>query len=265
VRRPARDQGRTVFLQAPHRYAAPLARSLLSIVHADDWLTPNVHREHSGEPAFEFTAVPSCDPHDWPREGAGLELDLAAGRHSDRLPPEYRQGLPGRGYVNYLEAQAVVRRLEAMVQESDPTDAAPIAVLALYESQVELLRRLIGQSETLRTRRDRLEIALPSQLHQRECDTVLLSLTRSHTHRCVAFGEDAQELPLALTRARSRLVVFGDPGMLCKRTHWHGPLDHLDASASHQELLRLSRLFACAQQQARALLLPCGLANGTSA
>jgi hypothetical protein len=266
--RPSAEQGRAVFLQIPHRFTPPLARSLLSIVHCGDWLTAEVHGEHGGEPAFEFAAIPNCDAHDWPREGAGLELDLSAGRHADRLPAEFRQGLPGRGYVNYLEAQAVVRRLESLVQEGDPaveaTAAGPIAILALYESQAELLRRLIGQSEILRPRRETLLVALPSQMHQRECDTVLLSLTRSHTHRCVAFGQDAQELPLALTRARCRLVIFGDPGMLCKRSHWHGPLDHLDAAASHQEWLRLSRLFACAQQQARALLLPCGLANGTS-
>ena len=54
---------------------------------------------------------------------------------------------------------------------------------------------------------------------------------------------------------------FGDPGMLCKRMHWTGPLDHLDAHASSQEHLRLSRLYHCVQQQAKALVMSNGLAN----
>ena len=90
-------------------------------------------------------------------------------------------------------------------------------------------------------------------MHQRECDLVFLSLTRSHTHRCAAYGEDVRELPLAMTCARSRLLVFGDPGSLCKRTSWHGPLEHLDAHASQEEHLRLSRLLAFLQNQAPAL------------
>ena len=85
-------------------------------------------------------------------------------------------------------------------------------MLAVYEGQVELLRRLVEQSEILRARTYPLEVALPSRWHQRECDVVFLSLTRSHAHRSVAFGEDVKELPLALTRARSRLFLFGDPG-----------------------------------------------------
>jgi superfamily I DNA and/or RNA helicase len=125
-----------------------------------------------------------------------------------------------------------------------------------------LLRRLIEQSEILRGRGFPLEVALPSRLHQRECDIVFLSLTRSHAHRCVAFGEDVKELPLALTRSRSRLLVFGDPGSLFKRASWHGPLDHLDASSAHQELLRLSRLLALLQKQGPALPLANGSLHG---
>ena len=46
--------------------------------------------------------------------GKGI-ADLSAPRHADRLPVGLRQGLPARGFVNYLEAQALVRRLETWV------------------------------------------------------------------------------------------------------------------------------------------------------
>ncbi len=115
-------------------------------------------------------------------------------------------------------------------------------VLALYEAQAELLRRLVGRSAILRARPFPLEIAVPSQVRHRECDVLVLSLTRSHAHRCVPLGEDAADLALALTRPRQRLLVFGDLGTLVKRTNWQGPLDHLDAPDAHVEALRVGRL-----------------------
>src|SRR5262249_39396141 len=42
-------------------------------------------------------------------------------------------------------------------------------------------------------------------------------------------------LVLALTRAAARLLIFGDPGTLARRTQWQGPLDHLDEAASERE------------------------------
>jgi hypothetical protein len=71
---------------------------------------------------------------------------------------------------------------------------------------------------------------------------VLVSLTRSHGHRAVAFSDSADELVLALTRARSRLVVFADAGTLARRLQWQGALDGLDAQAAERERALLARL-----------------------
>ena len=257
--RPMHDPQRTVFLQTPYRFKPSLGAIVQAVVRAGDWLLAS--QSSNNDKAFEFVAVPPLARHDWPREGAGLEFDLSASRQADRLPTGLKQGLPPRGFVNYSEAQALIRRLESWMQKDLNGHPCSVAVSALYEGQVELLRRLVEQSEILRGRSFPLEIALPSRMQQREYDVFFLSLTRSHGHRAVAFGEDVRELPLALTRARSRLLVFGDPGTLSKRIHWHGPLDHLDAFASHQELVRLSRLVAYLQAQSALLVTSKGAAH----
>jgi hypothetical protein len=259
--RPVHDHERTIYLQTPYRFERPLAQIVQSVVRVRDWLPAGGPHETIGAKAFEFVAVPPFTKQEWPREGAGLELDLTAARHADRLPVGLRQSLPAHGFVNYLEAQALIRRLETW-QRTEANASRRVAVLALYEGQVQLLRRLVEQSEVLRARDFVLEVALPSRLHQRECDVVFLSLTRSHAHRCVAFGEDVKELPLALTRPRSRLLVFGDPGSLFKRTTWHGPLDHLDALSGQQELLRLSCLLSYLQKHGHGLPTANGVAHG---
>ncbi|MSQ92938.1 MAG: hypothetical protein EXR98_00105 [Gemmataceae bacterium] len=249
------DHERTAFLQMPHRYAPSLAKIVQSVVRANDWLIqvvarpedPATRQRVGNGSSFEFVAVPPLAKTDWPRDGAGQELDLTTPRSGERLPVGLRNGLPVRGYVNYAEAQALIRALEGWTREASAAPTCRVAVLALYEGQVELLRRLVEQSEILRARNFPLEVALPSRLHQRECDIVFLSLTRSHAYRAVAYGEDVKELPLALTRARSRLLIFGDPGSLFNLAGWHGPLEALDAQAAQQDLLGVSRLLAYLQ------------------
>jgi hypothetical protein len=214
------------------------------------------------------------------RGGAGLEVDLADSRPLEQLPAELRAALPREGLINYFEARAVVRYLEGLLTDQRfraaalewrrkagclgnpidcesaslgtvagcrPVHSPIVAVMTPYVSQAELIRLLIAQSHALAMSDVRVEIGLPTDFRQRECLVGLVSLTRSHTHRAVTYGEGPGALALALTRAAGRLVVFADPGTLARRTVWQGAVDHLGeaAAASERELAtRLLRLFS---------------------
>src|SRR5439155_3886612 len=114
-----------------------------------------------------------------PRGGAGYEADLAHAASAERLPPELRAALPRQGLINQPEAAALVQALEALVADSGfrnesaawqkdrlpdgcarlealdgckgsaANHAPAIAVTALYDSQVRLLRLLVSQSAAL--------------------------------------------------------------------------------------------------------------------
>ncbi|HEV3258973.1 MAG TPA: AAA domain-containing protein, partial [Gemmataceae bacterium] len=161
------------------------------------------------------------------RAGAGLELDLSDRRHHDRLPRELRPHLPAEGLVNYLEAQAVVRALETLAAEPTVRAAVEsagqvggrrpvIAVLALYPAQVELIRLLVGQATGLADCGIEFEVGAPAVFREREVLVAVLSLTRSHAHHAVTFGDSPQVLALALTRASKKLILLGDPGTLVR-------------------------------------------------
>src|SRR5262249_10186421 len=155
------------------------------------------------------------------------------------------------GLINYFEARAVVRYLEGLLTDQrfraaalewrrqagclgNPLDCesaslgagagcpsvhSPLcARMSPYVCQAELIRLLIAQSHALAMSDVRVEIGLPTDFRQRECLVGLVSLTRSHTHRAVTYGEGPGALALALTRAAGRLVVFADPGTLARRT-----------------------------------------------
>jgi hypothetical protein len=117
-----------------------------------------------------------------------------------------------------------------------PVVPAPsVAVLCLFPAQVELLRTLVRRSPRLAGSSIPIEVGLPDCLAQRECLAALVGLTRSHTHRAVPFSDMPERLVQALTRPVSRLILFGDPGTLLRRSQWHGALDHLDELAGSLE------------------------------
>jgi hypothetical protein len=275
-----RDLGRTVSLDVPHRARPGLDAWLADLLSDRDCPVPSrpvPAGGPDGAPAVEFVPVPPLEgdrrrhrggrgPAEPAatltrlRGGAGLELDLTDGRHRDRLPADLRPLLPADGLVNYLEAQAVVRALTALV--ADPALAASaarrglsrptVAVAALYRAQAELIRLLVRQTPALAAAAVDLQIGVPADFRQREAQVVLVSLTRSHTHRAVTFGDGAPTLALALTRARDHLLLFGDPGTLVRRTQWEGPVDHLDAAPAARERELIGRLVGYLQGQGSA-------------
>ncbi len=277
-----RNLGRTVLLTTPQRWQPGLAHWVADLASpplmAGDYDGPPAvdfvmvppaqglesrrHSESEGRRRQGGTATATARPRTG-RGGAGLEIDLSSplrqgteARRSDPLPAELRSVLPAQGLVNFPEAQAVVRAIEVLL--ADPTILAEascwqqrlcglparhpaLAVMALYPAQVELIRCLLRRASLPATAL-RLEVGLPLAFRQRECHTALVSLTRSHTHRAVAFGDSPDQLVLALTRPAGRLILFGDPGTLARRSQWPGAVDHLDDLAAGRERRLISRL-----------------------
>ncbi|MBY0524675.1 MAG: AAA family ATPase [Gemmataceae bacterium] len=219
--------------------------TFVEFVSVPPLVTEGEHRRptEAGSSRFENGRRVAVSPR--PRVGkggAGLELDLSDARHRDRLPSELRPILPAHGLVNYLEAQAVVRMLERLV--ANPTLRAVlqrqpgrpvIGVLALYPAQAELIRAMVKSTPALAACDLDIRVDVPAAFRERECHTALISLTRSHAHRAVAFGEAPQQLALALTRARAKLILFGDAGTLARRAQWEGTVDHLDEKNAARE------------------------------
>jgi hypothetical protein len=206
------------------------------------------------------------------RGGGGLEFDLADTRARARLPNDLRISLPARGLVNFEEAQAVVQVVETILADSRfridgeawqgpcpisqgrcPQPASSpgthvsgphrvaLGVIALYPAQAELINLLLERS-TLDRGALRVQVGLPQDFHQRDTLITVVSLTRSHTHRAVSYGEGPDFLVQAFTRANSRLILVGDVGTLVRRSQWQGPLDHLDSPSARRERAVIEQL-----------------------
>jgi hypothetical protein len=184
-----------------------------------------------------------------------LELDLTDRRHRERIPAELRPHLPEHGFANYTEAQAILRALEAFARNPSVLDCQDksarcnfsaekngVAVIALYSAQAALIRSLVQQSVSLAQSGLCVAVGVPEDFREREFGLVLISLTRSHVHRAVAFGEGPRQLSLAMTRARRKVILFGDPGTLLRRRQWEGRLEQLTDIEAAAERAWVERL-----------------------
>jgi hypothetical protein len=255
------DHGRTARLLHCHRMAAGMSLVLtdwLALANLASGRCDNGAAEHA---PVEFIPVPPLSrprpqPHDrlrrgsrnhetaaavdasavvLPKSGAGLELDLSDPRQRERLPAELRTGLPTRGFANYLEAQSILHAVRSLSQgEHKPV----IAVIALDPAQAALLRNMIGTQLPHAT----IQVGTPGSFRHQEFGTVLVSMTRSHSHRPVHYGDALSALALAMTRARHKLILFADPGTLLRRAQWSGPVEQRDESTCLREREFLLRL-----------------------
>jgi hypothetical protein len=244
------DTGRTARLHAQHRMRPAVAAFACAL--GFDGVCPSARPNAPAIiPAVEFIPVPALANEPLARRrgdvglngqqrrlpplrgGAGFDIDLSDPRQRDRLPADLLPILPPRGFVNLPEAEAIVRLVDNLIADlpGSPADRpASIAVLALFEAQAALIRHLLNTVCPVP-----LHIASATEFRQCEADLVVISLTRSHGHRAVTYGDELTSFPIAVTRARQRLVLVGDPGTLSRRTHWDGPLDHLHADAARCE------------------------------
>jgi hypothetical protein len=261
-----RDLGRTAWLPVAHRMAPALRRVVADLLGAcAEGVIP--HSAPGADITVEFIPIfcKSKNARDqrgprrpeptstWPATGSGLEIDLAAPRSGERVAHELRAQLPACGFVNLAEARAVVRKLEQLVAKpregNGAGDGPHIIVMALYAAQAELICLLLQQSHALSHHTSSIAVGVPAQFRHREADAVLVSLTRSHKHRAVAYGEGPVALAQAWTRARRLLIVVGDPGNLIRRCQWRGVVDHLDEAAADRECQLLHGLVRYLQGQ----------------
>ena len=121
-----------------------------------------------------------------------------------------------------------------------------IGVISGYQAQVELVRRLIDPQNDARWRNLQIEVATVDSFQGRECDVVLYSTVRSNQQYNIGFLRDYRRINVALSRARSALVIVGDDFMLRSATTGMGEnpfakvLEHIRSHPNDCEIVPAS-------------------------
>lgn len=134
----------------------------------------------------------------------------------------YESGAEGTSFFNKVEANVVVKLVDTLVPISKDNLKreknnlhSRIGVISPYAGQVRLLRRLINGREERG-----VEVCTVDGFQGREKDVIIFSSVRNNENRRVGFLQDWRRLNVAITRARTLLIVVGHKETLREDKHW---------------------------------------------
>ncbi len=99
-------------------------------------------------------------------------------------------------------------------------------IIAPYKAQIEKLRALVMKTAALDNVRDNISVNTVDAFQGQERDVIYISLTRSNEKNEIGFLKEYRRMNVAMTRARTKLVILGDSGTLGKDSFYNDVLDY---------------------------------------
>jgi hypothetical protein len=153
-------------------------------------------------------------------DGAPLEVVDTAGRGFEEETPEGSDSKQNPGEADLVASE--VRRVLAL-----GLPPGEVAVISPYDAQVQRLRQLLAAEVE-----NGLEVDTVDGFQGREKEAVIVSLVRSNDGGEVGFLADVRRMNVALTRARSKLVVVGDGATVSRHAFYDRFLRHAEATGA---------------------------------
>jgi regulator of nonsense transcripts 1 len=121
--------------------------------------------------------------------------------------------LPGKSKENPGQEKLCVHICKLLISHpSDQTTSHSIVVLTPYARQVEVLKRKLSSIPS------NIEVSSIDGFQGREADIIVFVTVRCNHHGKIGFLEDMRRMNVALTRARSALIVVGNRATLTEGT-----------------------------------------------
>lgn len=125
---------------------------------------------------------------------------------------------------NKEEAKLLVRHLEQYVELLNVNKVdfpLSIGVISPYKAQIEFLKSLISESNLAKVEEVFISVNTIDSFQGQEKDVIYLSLVRSNEEGTIGFLSDERRMNVALTRAKSKLIVFGDSGTIAAKNQFY--------------------------------------------
>lgn len=134
----------------------------------------------------------------------------------------YRETFVGEsfGRINKDEAELTLQTLEAYYRKIGKQrildEQIDVGIISPYRAQVQYLKRLIRKREFFKPYRSLITVNTVDGFQGQERDVILISLVRANDEGQIGFLSDLRRMNVAITRARMKLIIIGDPSTLCR-------------------------------------------------
>ncbi|KAL7442955.1 hypothetical protein ACHAXH_008443 [Discostella pseudostelligera] len=145
----------------------------------------------------------------------------------------------GCGFRNNQEVEFITKSIlstfaQTFLNRSD--EVVSIGIISFYRDQVKLLSEQVAKIPALKNSMMNIKVATVDGFQGSECDIVILSCVRSHSHamrdgarrNAVGFLNDYRRLNVALTRAKYSLWIVGNAEVLNSSDLWRKLLQEMN-------------------------------------
>ena len=101
-----------------------------------------------------------------------------------------------------------------------------IGIIAPYKAQTEVLKELLKEHRAFDHVREQVTINSVDAFQGQERDVICISLTRSNDKGEIGFLKEYRRMNVAMTRAKTRLIIVGDSATLGKDSFYNSVIDY---------------------------------------
>ena len=179
-------------------------RSVLDYEHPIEWIDGNDY-EH---------------PIEWIDGNEMLQQVNQELKEEEKLDIDFAEQFIGEnhGRINKAEAELVLSTLNNYInkigQERFLAERLDVGIISPYKVQTQYLRQQIRKRAEFRPFRQVISVNTVDGFQGQERDIIMISLVRSNDNGQIGFLSDLRRMNVAMTRARMKLIIFGDKSTL---------------------------------------------------
>lgn len=114
-----------------------------------------------------------------------------------------------------------------------------VGIIAPYKAQTEVLRDLLKDNSAFDNVREQMTINSVDAFQGQERDVICISLTRSNENGEIGFLKEYRRMNVAMTRAKTRLIMVGDSATLGKDTFFNAVIDYAQQIGAYKSAFEL--------------------------
>lgn len=145
---------------------------------------------------------------------------------------------------NEEEASAVVQYLKSYMEivelNSCVRNVQSIGIISPYKAQVEAICKYIKHSDMPEYVKAITTIDTADSFQGREKDVIIISMTRSNDKGEIGFLADTRRMNVAATRARRKLVIFGDSSTISRNPFYDRLVNFAMANDAYKSIFEIT-------------------------
>lgn len=137
------------------------------------------------------------------------------------------------GRINRAEAELTLTTLadyfDKIGRQRVLDESIDVGIISPYRAQVQLLRKMIRQSERLRPYRRLITVNTVDGFQGQERDIILISLVRDNDGGDIGFLRDLRRMNVAITRARMKFIILGSAATMTRNPFYNKLYEYVES------------------------------------